>query len=524
MMRRKRYKGRTDGESKLARILRAKVVLLVLASIVLVAGLAYVFARQERARRVQVNGKTITVKAGGDVQTALDSARPGDTILLEAGATFRANLKLPNKPGNEFITIRSSASDAQLPAQGERIDPSRYATLLPKLVATTAGESAITATGGAHHYRFVCVEFGPTPKGMGNIILLGTTEETSLDQLPHHIEFDRVYVHGDPTEGQRRGIALNGRSIRIVNSYFSDIKRRGEESQAICGWGGDGPYEITNNYIEAAAEGILFGGATAAMAVTPSDIIVRGNHFNKPLQWRDEGWVVKNHFELKNAKRVKIENNLMTNNWAKGQVGTAVLFTVRDDSGAAATIEDVEFSNNIVRGAGGALNVYGAEGKGGHRLTIRNNVFDDINGGKWGGDGQFLTASQWDGLTIENNTIQTTGNITRASGGQVTNFIFRNNVIPQNEYGFHGDDRSPGQDSLDHYFPGSIVTNNAIVGGDSSSVNGRNMFPPSFKQLGFVNPEAADYRLKPDSPLKKRGLNGSDIGANLDPQTVGRVR
>lgn len=501
-----------------------KWLLIGAAAVVLVAGLAFVFAQQQRSRRVVVNGNTITVKAGGDVQAALEKARPGDTILLEAGATFRGALNLPNKPGSEFITIRSSATDAQLPAPGERIDPARYASVLPKIISDTPGESAVTATGGAHHFRFIAVEFGPTPKGAGNIITLGTTDEKSLAELPHHIEFDRVYVHGSPTEGQRRGISLNARNIRVVNSHFAEIKRKGEESQALAGWGGDGPFEIVNNYIEAAAEGVLFGGASTPLEVVPSDIIVRDNHFNKPLGWRDDGWVVKNHFELKNARRVKIENNLMTNNWAKGQSGTAVLFTAASDSGPQARVEDVEFTGNIVRGAGGALNIQGQEAKGGRRLTIRNNIFDDINGEKWGGSGQFLIATTWEGLVIENNTIVTSGAITKAYGSPVHGFIFRHNIVPQNEYGFHGDGESPGQGALDVYFPGSIVTHNAIIGGEASRLKERNRYPVSLKELKFAGLENGDYRLRPDSPLRRAGQGGADIGANLDPQTVGRSR
>ncbi len=499
--------------------------LLVLAiGILLVAGLAFVFAHQERSRRVVVNGNTITVKAGGDVQAAIDKARPGDTIVLEAGATFRGALKLPNKPGSEYITIRSSAQEAQLPASGERIDPARHAAVLPKIISTTPGEAAVTALSGAHHYRFIAIEFGPTPQGVGNIIALGTTEEKTVAELPHHFEFDRVYVHGSQAEGQRRGISLNGRQIRVANSYFAEIKRRGDESQALAGWAGDGPFEIVNNYIEAAGEGVLFGGASGSLKLIPADIIVRGNHFNKPLQWRNDSWVVKNHFELKNARRVKVENNLMTNNWAKGQDGTAVLFTVREDIGPTATIEDVEFTGNLVRGAGGAINVSGSEGSGGHRLVIRNNVFDDINSEKWGGDGQFMKITNWKGLVIENNTILQTGVITNAYDAPVTGFVFRNNIVAQNAYGFAGADHAPGQDSLDTFFPQSIVSNNAIIGGDANYLKTRNMYPASIKQLRPTNPASGDYRPLADSPLKKAGAGGADIGANLDPQTVGWSR
>ncbi len=63
---------------------------------------------------VSANGTTIQVRAGGDFQQALNRAQPGDTIMLEAGATFSGSYKLPIKRGSEFITIRSSAADAAL--------------------------------------------------------------------------------------------------------------------------------------------------------------------------------------------------------------------------------------------------------------------------------------------------------------------------------------------------------------------------------------------------------------------------
>jgi hypothetical protein len=503
---------------------RVTLVSLVCLTLIVITSVAvYVIAQQRRARRVEVNGATITVKAGGDFQAALNRAKAGDTILLEAGATFNGSFTLPKKTGEQFITIRSSAPDSQLPASNQRIDPQRYAKVLPKIISTTV-EPAIKTEDGAHHYRFVAVEFGPTKDGTFNIISIGNADEKRIEDLPHHIEFDRVYIHGSPTEGQRRGIGANGKYIRIINSYISDIKKRGDESQAICAWGSDGPLEIVNNYLEAAAENVLLGGAyNPNLQLTPSDVVIRDNHFNKPLHWRNEGWVVKNLFEIKNGRRVKVTNNLMTNNWVSGQNSTAILFTVRADSSPKATIEDVEFSGNIVRSSGGALNLIGNESLGGHRLTIRNNVFDDIDSTKWGGNGQFLLATAWDGVVIENNTIMHTGNITTGYGEPTKGFVFRNNVIRYNEYGFFGDTIGVGQKALDMYFPNSIVTNNAIIGGIGSNLKGKNMYPVSIEELKFTNPKNGDYRLMPNSPLKSKGVSGTDIGANLDPQKVGKM-
>jgi hypothetical protein len=470
---------------------------------------------------LEFSGNTIIVKKGGDFQAALDRAKPGDTILLEAGATFKGAFKLPNKSGGEFITVRSSAAESQLPAVNERIDPAKYSALLPKLESNVRGEPVILAANGAHHFRFVAIEFTPTIEGLYDIIQIGTSAEKKIEELPHHIEFDRVYIHGSPKYGQRRGIAANGKFIRIENSYISEIKRKGDESQAIAIWATDGPVHIINNYLEAAAENILFGGAAPILPLVPTDCVVYGNYLNKPTEWIGTGWVVKNLFEIKSGKRIKIENNLMTNNWGMGQDGMAVLFTTRTDSGAATVIEDIVFSGNIVRGAGGGINVWGGEGGGGRNLVIRNNIFDDLTGHKWNSGGRFMKSSEWDGLTIENNTIIQTGHITVAYDKPVKNFVFRNNIVFHNEYGFFGDELGDWPTAIDRYFPGGIVNTNIIIGGNSNRYREKNFFLTSINQVGFVNAAQGDYRLRNESPYKDKGFGGKNIGADLDPKAVG---
>ena len=55
-----------------------------------------------------VSAATLTVNAGGDLQAAIDAAHPGDTIVLQAGATFNGPFKLRVKNGTTPITIRWS--------------------------------------------------------------------------------------------------------------------------------------------------------------------------------------------------------------------------------------------------------------------------------------------------------------------------------------------------------------------------------------------------------------------------------
>src|SRR5688572_5670016 len=67
-------------------------------------------------------GAIIQVRAGENLQNAINAAQPGDTLMLEAGATFTGNFVLPVKPGANFITIRSATADASLPNSTTRID------------------------------------------------------------------------------------------------------------------------------------------------------------------------------------------------------------------------------------------------------------------------------------------------------------------------------------------------------------------------------------------------------------------
>lgn len=508
-----------------------KILILSLVGVTLAVCVVIVFA-QQRARRVtreETNGQgTITVRRGGDFQKALEAAQPGDTIYLEAGASFEGPFTLPKKMGDAFITIRTSAPDSSLPPANERITPA-YAGVLPKLVTTGKGEAALQTAPGAHHYRFIGIEIKPSDASalVYELVKLGENSKSqkTLAEAPHNLVFDRCYIHGDPAGSLKRGIALHSAQTEIINSYISDFKVKGQEAQAIWGANGPGPFKIVNNYLEGAGENILFGGEDPSIPnLVPSDIEIRRNHLAKPANWRGR-FTVKNILELKNARRVVIDGNLLEYNWADAQEGVAVLFTVRNQDGTApwSAVQDVTFTNNIVRHSGSAFSILGKDdnypSQQTRKITIRNNVFDDISSPNWGGRGAFLLITGTADVVIEQNTVLQTGNITAAYGDPNTGFIFRNNVIVDNGYGFHGDGRTPGQDTLDFYFPGSIISNNAIIGGDASIYKGRNMYPASAKQLKFANPEGGDYRLRPDSPLKKAGTNGTDIGANIDPQT-----
>src|SRR5688572_5968075 len=53
-------------------------------------------------------GSVIQVGRNEDFQEALNRARPGDTLVLQAGAVYVGPFTLPVKTGEQFITVQSS--------------------------------------------------------------------------------------------------------------------------------------------------------------------------------------------------------------------------------------------------------------------------------------------------------------------------------------------------------------------------------------------------------------------------------
>src|SRR5262249_56978768 len=156
--------------------------------------------------------------------------QPGDVILLQAGATFTGNFVLPNKTGADWITVRTSTSDQNLPP-GNRVTPDS-APLMTKIFSPNSEPAAQTA-GGAHHFRFVGIEFGVAPGTNIYNIVAFDANQTSLAQTPHDLIIDRCYIHGAADGNARRGVMINSASTAIIDSYISDIHEVGADSQAI---------------------------------------------------------------------------------------------------------------------------------------------------------------------------------------------------------------------------------------------------------------------------------------------------
>lgn len=480
----------------------------------------------------------LNVPQGADLQSFIDRARPGDILLLEPGATFVGNFILPALPPQpsgipaQFITIRSAADPSRFPA-GERVRPA-HAEWMPVLRSPNTG-SAIATRPGAHHWRLQWLAFDANARGEGNIISLGdgSRAQNDLATVPHHFELDGLIIRGDAEHGQKRGIGLNSGDTVIRNSDIRDIKYVGQDSQAICGWNGPGPFVIDNNYLEAAAENVMFGGGDPSIPdLIPSDITIRRNHMTKPLEWRTSRprWTVKNLLELKNARRVLIEGNLFEHNWVAAQTGYAILFKSVNQDGRApwSQVSDVTFQFNTVRHVSSAINILGVDREHPARelrgLQIRHNLFYDVDGSRWGGDGRFLQVGGGPiDVVVDHNTAIQSGSVLQLYGSRngrpwvIENFHLTNNLTLHNQFGILGDSAGFGKSAIAAYLRREEIRRNVLAGGDPSRYPADNLFPSVDELMAeFVDSANQDYRLRADSRFSQAATDGSALGANLE--------
>jgi hypothetical protein len=523
-------------------------------------------------------GRVLEVKEGDNLQQALDHASCGDTIRLQAGAAFRGLIRVPAKncDDSHWIIIRSSASNSALPPEGTRVTPcyagvdslpgrppfhcSSTKNVLAKLVASKGGTGSILITNGANHYRFLGLEITRETGALVNNLVSLQEGRTA-----HHLVFDRVWMHGTAQDETRRGIFLGASTyVAVVDSFFSDfhctaVSGGCVDSQAILGGLGDqpmGPYKVVNNFLEAAAESILFGGGPATLA--PADIEIRHNHMFKPRIWQPGNpqfigatdghpFIVKNLFELKNAQRVLLEGNVMENTWGGfTQTGFGVVLTPKNQSPnlcPLCQVTDVTIRyctmshmasgfqiSNVLSDTGGAS-------KAGEHYSIHDVAIDDIQADTFKGFGIFAQVSTnvptLHDVKIDHITAFPPKSLFLIGGPpkgeKMYAFSFTNSIItagtkpimttgggPQRTCSAQPESKGPARVFAD-CFSSYALHHNAIIGGGDWPKDNR--FPKKVDDVRFADfngGNQGDYRLLRTSPFKGAATDGKDLGADID--------
>jgi len=378
-------------------------------------------------------GKKTLVSAGGNLQTALNNANCGDTIQLQAGATFSGAFNFPAKSCDDdhWIIVRTTSPDSALPPEGTRLMPC-YAgvsslpgrpafhcastkNVLAKLLMNAGGSGPVVFVTGANHYRLLGLEITRTT---GTGIVYALVSAPAIAATANNIILDRVWVHGTAQDDTKKGLLLGGMSYAsVIDSFFTDmhctsITGACTDAAAVGGGSDDpvGPFKIVDNFLESSGENILLGGAAAS--ITPADIQISQNHLFKPLTWLKgqpgyvggpdgNAFIVKNLFELKNAQRVLLEANIMEDSWGGfSQDGYAIVITPANQSVAGGgnvcpicQVTDVTIRYNSIGHVGGGLQIgnvlsdNGGAALDGERYSIHDLTIDDINNITYSGSG-----------------------------------------------------------------------------------------------------------------------------------------
>ncbi|HEX8087667.1 MAG TPA: hypothetical protein VF762_02365 [Blastocatellia bacterium] len=477
-------------------------------------------------RYVLPTGRVWLVGAGTNLQTTINSVQPGDLIKVAAGVAKTGNFTLPAKSGLGAIFIQTGDL-AGIPAEGTRVGPANASSMAKILSPNT--QPAIATLGAAANYRFIGIEIGLAPGVLTNygLVEFGRGNETSEAALPGNLVLDRCYLHGNPTGDCSRAVALNSKTSAVVDCYISNIHGVGFDTQAIASWNSPGPLKIVNNYLEAAGENFLAGGADPKIpGLVVSDIEFRRNTCSKPWRWRPTDpsyagahYTVKNLFELKNAQRVLADGNVFENNWTDAQNGTAILFTPRNQDGTApwSVVQDITFTNNIVRFSGSAINILGSDNERSSQRTMRIKIENDLiyGIGQPDADGAFMFLLRGPAdVTVKRNTVIQTGNIiTMDSLPKSANLTYAGNITAPGSYGMSGTELSEGIASLNGFVSVYDVSGNVLTGRPSYLYPPGNFFPAALTDIGFIDPANNNYQLSQANAYQGKGVDFAALNA-----------
>lgn len=377
-----------------------------------------------------------------------------------------------------------------------------------------------------------------------------------------HIEVDHCWFHGLPYTGNVAvGFGSSANNTRILDSYFDNIFSSHNvysyESHGTLGNLFDNGFEVRNNYINAGSENSFIGGAWEPAGLLPSDIKYIGNKYDKegyynfhtdtittptwpcrpnyiyrntagspgPIDWfcNNSGtWVsqggiatggvglVKNQWEIKMGRKVKVFGNEMAGIWdPDGQQGSqaaeAFVFNLTSQPPGIpplwvfpstplnptvlaqpwTTTEDIDIKNNVIHDSVAFFSLGFPSGVGTvcadpspsvpcyfnshHNINVVNNLSYNMSdsrgftGGVYAGNGFFGIINIADyNINVSHNTYlvstfdaasgQMGKVMSNNSQGLAHDIILANNIMPIGFYGMRADPHDAADAGICNYF------------------------------------------------------------------------
>ncbi len=298
----------------------------------------------------------------------------------------------------------------------------------------------------------------PEPGGVlgrvyvNDLIRIGSTLSSLQSQVPHHLTFDRCWIHGSwDTTSLKNCVSINGDDIAIIGSEIGEAYNYGQESHAIIGINCNGRWQVENTLLRDASNLFLIGGAGPALGSPyyPQDIWLKDCYFYRdPASKGGHARVqqVKNAVETKFGGRVMVTGFVIDGLWEGGQFNAFVFKTTVQNGQAYTWVQthDVIVWHGIIRNVPEPWNVAGrteAATKNNANIDFFNIRVEPTDEGIFTVSGTSGAAGRYvgpmDNVSVEHCTLPmsfstatgTPGFFTVVSGnGNLTGFKYRNNI------------------------------------------------------------------------------------------------
>ncbi len=331
----------------------------------------------------------------------------GDALTYQLGTTVTSVPTGAITLANGMVTNSSAYDDVQYmyTLESSGTNPASLTTCSPVGTNSTSVPPKCAATSIAPDHWLIedaeiRMQAGNT--GAQNIVnLVPTFTETSTTQLPTHIHFRKLWVHGDWTSlaagfnDISDGMEISCVYCSVLDSQFSQLLRPGAEGHVILTGMGE-QLKINHNWAEGQSIGMFAGGFSGSGPsisglVPHSDVEERRNRWTFPWTWLGVGnipsghWagssvVRKNADEIKSGQRILRAGNILENiDGSGGQSGVNHDIKIENSSTGVGsnyndTTTDVSELYNIFRndclGGETVRSVAGAGNGGGSSPTL----------------------------------------------------------------------------------------------------------------------------------------------------------
>jgi hypothetical protein len=442
-------------------------------------------------------------------------------LKVPAGAKINGPISIPVPTGNKYIFIVTTGT---IPNPWNRATSSDEAQMFEIAQPNVVNDLAIQLPSGTHHWWFIGMEVVGHPTATGYRLISDPDSDpiATMSDVPHHMVFDRCYVHEGAASTMRAGFYMSFAYVSIINSEIGPFKYNSEETKGVLSVNAPGPITIYNNSIVAGSQAHLSGGVGSVSAdLHPSTHAFRNNRL-----WHDPAWEgtfnVKYIVEVKQGDNFIYDGNIIEYSWGNpAGAGELFLFNMFREGQAYGHTQDIQVTNNWGRHGVMAYNGSGSEAAV-SRVILHNNLFEDINSANWGNGAPtrgILISNHVDFKATHNTFLTTGGMAIGMYGTSSSGSVVDDNIWTDTEFEVWDIDGGAfGTTALNAKMPSGSFLNNIVAGASIGSYPATTLGPTN-TEINFTNYNGGDggnYILLSSSPGYQTASDApADRGANI---------